>query len=254
MELNYKTYGQGPALILLHGLFGSLDNWVTHARDLADTYSVYLVDQRNHGKSPHSEDWDYDLMAQDLHDFMDQHGIMQAHLLGHSMGGKTVMRFASEFPERVDKLLVIDMAPKHYQPHHTAILRALSALDLSRLDTRQDAHALLKADIPQAAVRQFLLKGLDREADGSYRWKFNLPVIHAQYENVLRNVTLDFPFEKPSLFLYGEASPYLEAADIPMIREHFPQAEFVGLPGVGHWIHAEVPEVFLREVRRFLAG
>ncbi|RMG55162.1 MAG: alpha/beta fold hydrolase [Bacteroidetes bacterium] len=254
MDLNCKTFGQGPALIILHGLFGSLDNWVTHARKLAESYSVYLVDQRNHGKSPHAEEWDYDVMAEDLYEFMDQRGIVQAHLLGHSMGGKTVMRFAGEYPERVDKLLVIDMAPKHYKPHHTAILKALTALDLKQIGSRQEADAILAKDIPQASVRQFLLKGLGRDEQGGYRWKFNLEVINRKYEEVLKNVAIDFPFEKPSLFLYGEASPYMDPADFGLIRELFPQAEFVGLPGVGHWIHAEAPEDFLREVHRFLAG
>ena len=143
LPLNIKIFGQGPALVILHGLFGSLDNWVSHAKALADSYSVYLVDQRNHGKSPHSDVVDYQAMADDLLALLDAQGIYQAHLLGHSMGGKTVMQFAGQHSERVDKLIVVDMAPKAYPPHHEEILTALTSLPLATLASRKDAAALL---------------------------------------------------------------------------------------------------------------
>jgi esterase len=253
MKLNYKTLGQGPALILLHGLFGSLDNWITHARALAEDFSVFLIDQRNHGKSPHADTWNYAAMAEDLHDFMVEHGIMQAHLLGHSMGGKTVMQFAAWYPEMIDRLIVADMAPKAYEPHHEAIIAALQAVPVGEMASRQEAAGLLEKKITEASIRQFLLKSLVRNDDKGYHWRFNLEVIARDYEAVLANVALDFPFEGPTLFLYGRNSSFLVPdKDKYMILEHFPQAQFEGL-AAGHWLHAEAPEAFLAAVKKFLA-
>lgn len=252
MELNFKTFGHGPALIILHGLFGSLDNWVSHARRLAQHFSVYIVDQRNHGKSPHDEQWDYGLMADDLRDFMDQHSLYTAHLLGHSMGGKTVMQFAADFPERILRLVVADMAPKAYEPHHTRILEALNGLDLHTLESRQQADELLTPEIPQASVRQFLLKSLGRKGKNGYAWKFNLPVIYRDYWKVLANVNLMEPFSGPTLFVHGGKSDYLLEEDYEAIEAHFPAATFACIPEAGHWLHADAPEAFLRIVENFL--
>ena len=177
MQLNVKTLGQGPGLIILHGLFGSLDNWMSHARKLAESYSVYLIDQRNHGKSPHSDSWDYPIMAEDLYHLMDQEGIYTSHILGHSMGGKTAIQFAMQHPERIDKLIVADMGVKAYSPHHTQIIEALNAVDLDEVDSRQAVDALLESRIPNPGIRQFLLKGLGRNGEEGFAWKFNLKVL-----------------------------------------------------------------------------
>ncbi len=252
LELNAKIMGQGPALIILHGLFGSLDNWVTLGRQWSEEFTVILVDQRNHGKSPHDETWNYEVMAQDLRDFMDQQGIPQAHLLGHSMGGKTVMQFATEYPEMVDRLIVADMAPKAYKPHHEVIIKALNAIDLSQVSSRQEVDESLKASIPEMGTRQFLLKGLGRDEDKNLAWKFNLPVITRDYPNVLANIDGDLPFDGPTLFLSGSASNYVQQSDHGEIQERFPQARFVELAGVGHWLHAEAPDEFSKEVLAFL--
>ncbi len=252
MQLNFKTYGKGPALIILHGLFGSLDNWVSHAMRLAEYFSVYLLDQRNHGKSPHSPIWNYPVMAADLAEFMDQQGIFQAHLLGHSMGGKTVMQFAMDHPERIDRLIVADMAPKAYQPHHTALLEALMQLDLHQFETRSEANQALTPQIPDATVRQFLLKNLSRGSDKSYQWKFNLPVIYHNYPAILEAIELEYPLERPTLFISGAKSDYVQAADYPIIREGFPQAQFSSIEGAGHWLHAEAPDEFFERVLAFL--
>jgi len=252
MELNYKSYGQGPALIILHGLFGSLDNWVSHARRLANDFSVYLLDLRNHGKSPHASPFDYPTMAEDLAEFMDDHGIYMAHLLGHSMGGKVVMQFAVEYPERVEKLIVADMAPKTYPPHHTEILEALIQLDMSSLTTRSDAAQYFQERLDDVAVIQFLLKNIARTPDKGFRWKFNLPVIYDSYEEILANVNLEYGFDKSTLFLSGGDSTYLLPEDHDMILSHFPQAQFHSIPGAGHWVHAEAPTAFLEEVIKFL--
>lgn len=254
LELNYKSFGQGPALIILHGLFGSLDNWVTLSRSLSEEYSVYLVDQRNHGKSPHEKEWNYDVMAEDLHDFMDQHGIMQAHLLGHSMGGKTVIRFAGEYPERIDKLIVADMGIKQYNPHHQVILETLASIDLHQLDSRNDAKGIMEKRIEEPGIIQFLLKGLGRDEDKNFQWKFNFDVIYHNYANVLAEVKNHFPFEGPTLFLSGSESEYVTEKDQPSILESFPSAQFEVIQGAGHWLHADSPTAFLEHVQNFLNG
>lgn len=253
MDLNFKTFGNGPALIILHGLFGSLDNWVSHARQLADSYSVYLVDQRNHGKSPHDDTWDYESMANDLSDFMDQQGIYQASLLGHSMGGKTVMQFAMLFPERIEKLIVADMAPKAYPPHHTEILETLISIDLSQFDSRQAVGAYMEPRIPELGVRQFLLKSLGRDQQKNFKWKFNLAIIYQNYRKILDAIELDFPFDGPTLFLSGGKSPYVSPEDHERIKEGFPAAEFAVIEAAGHWLHADSPVEFLKSVNAFLA-
>ncbi|MEM6344911.1 MAG: alpha/beta fold hydrolase [Bacteroidota bacterium] len=253
MDLNFKSFGNGPALIILHGLFGSLDNWVSHARQLADSYSVYLLDQRNHGKSPHDDQWDYETMADDLEAFMDQQGIYQAHLLGHSMGGKTVMQFAMHFPERIEKLIVADMAPKGYEPHHIEILETLINIDLANFENRQAVAAHMEASIPEMGVRQFLLKSLGRDGQKQFRWKFNLPVIYQNYPKILEPIELAFPFDGPTLFLSGGKSNYVSPEEHELILEGFPEASFVVIPQAGHWLHADSPSEFLQEVRAFLA-
>jgi pimeloyl-ACP methyl ester carboxylesterase len=253
MKLNFKTYGNGPALIILHGLFGSLDNWVSHAHALENEYSVYLLDQRNHGKSPHNEVFTYTSMAEDLHEFMNDEGISYAHLLGHSMGGKTVMEFAGLYPERIEKLIVADMGVKKYRPHHEDVLKAISGLDLPSLQTRKEAEAFLMENLNNdKAVVQFLLKGLAREIKGDFKWKFNYPTILAHYDNILQGVTLE-PFEKPTLFLSGGNSKYVLPEDHAQILQFFPHAEFEVMPNVGHWLHAENPTLFLEYVQAFLA-
>ncbi|MDX2246357.1 MAG: alpha/beta fold hydrolase [Bacteroidia bacterium] len=252
MELNAKSFGQGPALIILHGLFGSLDNWVTHARTLSADFTVIVPDQRNHGKSPHSDRWDYSAMADDLAAFMDKQGIFQAHIAGHSMGGKTAMQFAAEYPERIDRLIVADMAPKAYPPHHNAILDTLNRVNLAHLQSRQEAEDALREGIPEDSVRQFLLKSLGRSEDMRFQWKFNLEVITRNYENILAPIVLETPFYRPTLFVSGGRSHYLQPEDESLIRSYFPHVIFEKIPDAGHWLHADQPEVFIRIVRNFL--
>lgn len=254
LTLHHKVLGQGPALIILHGLFGSLDNWISHARSLSDRFSVYLLDQRNHGKSPHAEEWNYLIMAEDLNDFMDQHGIMQAHLLGHSMGGKTVMKLAGEYPERIDHLIVADMGIKQYPPHHQHILDSIRSLQLQTLASRKEAREQLESQLDDASIVQFLLKSLGRDEQKNFRWKFNFDVIDANYREVLAPIQNHFPFEGPTLFLSGGNSQYVMPEDEKSILEQFPQATFQTLSGAGHWLHADKPQAFLQSVNSFLAS
>ncbi|MEM7655493.1 MAG: alpha/beta fold hydrolase [Bacteroidota bacterium] len=252
MKLHFKSFGQGPAVIILHGLFGSLDNWVSLGRQLAEDFSVYLVDQRNHGRSPHDDEWNYELMAEDLAEFMEDQGVLQAHLIGHSMGGKTVMQFAGMNPYQIDKLIVADMAPVVYSPHHTSIIEALNSVPVGDIKNREEADEWLQKGIEEWGVRQFLLKGLGRNKAGGFRWKFNLRVLSDLYPNVLETVSMDHPFDGPTLFLYGGTSTYVLPDYHPTVRELFPAVEFVEMPEAGHWLHADDPQGFLQEVRRFL--
>jgi pimeloyl-ACP methyl ester carboxylesterase len=250
--LHHKTFGQGPALIVLHGLFGSLDNWLTLGRAWAEHYSVYLVDQRNHGRSFHSDTWTYQAMAEDVHALMESEGILKAHLLGHSMGGKTVMQFAGMYPERIDRLMVADMGIRGYEPHHDEILQALAQVDLESVDSRQEADEQLAQGIAEPGIRQFLAKSLAR-MDGGFAWRFNLPVISQQYQQIIQAVTLPHPFEGPTLFLSGGKSHYVQPEDHAEILQAFPQAQFVEIPGAGHWLHAEAPDAFSQQVMQFLS-
>ncbi len=253
MELNFKSFGQGPPLVILHGLFGTLDNWQTLGKRWAEHYTVFLVDQRNHGRSPRTEQIDYPSMAEDLHQFLESHWVYRSHLLGHSMGGKTAMQFALHYPDMVDKLIIVDIAPRAYPGGHEPIFDALFALDLNSIDDRKEADAFLEARIPEFGVRQFLLKNLTRTREGGYEWKMNLPVIFRHYDDILRNIDGTEPFEGPTLFLRGGDSRYVRDEDWPAIQQFFPNARLETVTGAGHWVHAEQPEALFELVTEFLA-
>jgi esterase len=252
MQLNYRQLGEGPALIILHGLFGSLDNWLTLGRQFALKRSVYLVDQRNHGRSPHAEAMSYELFSADLEAFMAQHGIRQAAVLGHSMGGKTAMRFALDHPDQTEALVVADMAPRAYGAGHDQIFQALLSVDLEGLSNRSDAEEQLSLAISDPAIRLFLLKNLQRLPEGGFSWKMNLPAIHRHYDSILEPIACDFAYQGPTLFVRGERSGYVREQDYPLIEELFPQVEHTAVPGAGHWLHAEQPDLFFQAVEEFL--
>lgn len=252
MHLNYKTMGQGAPLIILHGLFGTLDNWQTLGKYLSEHFTVFLIDQRNHGRSPHVEHQDYPSMAADLHAFMEQQGIYTSHLLGHSMGGKTVMEFALEYPDQVDKLIVVDIAPKTYSGGHDQIFKALFAVDLQAIHSRQEAEAILRSYIPEDGVIQFLLKNLSRDKTGGFEWKMNLPVLHQYYPEILAAPVAKGYFTGETLFIRGGKSDYIQDADLPAVRSYFPNFKLETVPNAGHWVHAEAPEALLKLVQEFL--
>jgi len=252
MTLNFKAFGQGDPIIILHGLFGTLDNWQTIGKKLAEHYMVYLVDQRNHGRSPHHPDFNYALMAEDLRTFMESQWIYKAHLIGHSMGGKTVMQFAMDFPDMIDQLIVVDIAPKTYAGGHQAIFNALNQLDLGSLEHRKEADKALSKNIKDYGVRQFLLKNLTREKAGGYRWKMNLPVIQQHYQAILDTIPLNEAFEEKSLFIRGSQSNYIMDEDWPTVLSYFPNAHLATVEGSGHWVHAEAPGELLKLVSDFL--
>jgi len=252
MELNYKSFGQGNPVIILHGLFGTLDNWQSIAKVLAEDRLVFIIDQRNHGRSPHLDGMSYPLLAEDLRAFMEAHWIYRANIIGHSMGGKTAMQFALHYPDMVDKLAIIDIAPKAYAGGHEDIFQALLALDLSTLDSRQQAETFLAARIDNPAVLQFLLKNLTRSATGDYAWKMNLPVIHQHYQAILAAIAGDEPFDGPTLFIRGERSAYIRDNDFGDIRQWFPKATLHTIPQAGHWVHAEAPDAVIAALEDFL--
>lgn len=253
MYLHYKKSGTGPPLVILHGLFGMLDNWQTIAKHLESRFTIYLIDQRNHGRSPHTEDHSYQLMAEDLYDFFQQQHINKAIIMGHSMGGKTAMQFAINHPSMIEKLIVVDMGIKRYPGGHDSIFDALQAFDTTAVTKRSEAEAMLSTTIPDAGVRQFVLKNLTRNPDASYQWKFNLPTLVKNYEeNILAPITIEHPCNIPALFIRGENSNYIGDNDWPAIQLVFPAAELKTISNAGHWVHADQPEALLKEVLHFL--
>ncbi len=253
MELFYRKYGEGQhSLVILHGVFGSSDNWVTLGRRFAERYSVYLVDQRNHGLSPRSDAFGYPEMVADLKELFDSLGLTSVILIGHSMGGKTAMQFALEHPGYLSKLMVVDIAPRNYPVHHGTILNGLKSVPLSALKSRSEADELLSKSIPEFGVRQFLLKNLYR-TDTGFDWRINLPVLDANIEKVTEALqTNGRIFEKPTLFLGGGKSGYLKESDRAEILQIFPEAAIIMVPDAGHWIHAEKPEEFYQETIAFI--
>jgi pimeloyl-ACP methyl ester carboxylesterase len=252
MQLHFKESGQGRAVILLHGLFGSSDNWHFIALRLAENFHVFAVDHRNHGLSPHSAEMNYPLMAADVEKFFATRGLETASVIGHSMGGKTAMQFALQFPQRVEQLVVADMAPRAYAPAHEKIFAALLALDLPQFQTRQQIVETLAQEIPSLILRRFLLKNLGRNSAGQFFWKINLRDIAESYPHLRQPVLHPRPFARPALFIRGGKSDYLRPEDEPLIRELFPQAQILTIAEASHWVHADEPEEFLRLLLDFL--
>lgn len=252
MKLNYKTLGEGKPLIILHGLFGSLDNWLSIAKELTDTYQIFLVDQRNHGMSPHSDEFNYGVMAEDLKEFIKEHNIDRPYILGHSMGGKTAMKFALQHGDMWEKLIVVDISPKAYPVHHDVILEGLSAIDVDALKSRGEADKKLAEYVSDFGTRQFLLKNLNRKKSGGFEWKINLPVIKENIEIIGEGMEEQLAIEKDVLFIRGEKSDYIKNDDVILITQHFPNARLETVKNAGHWVHAEQPEALLDLVTNFL--
>lgn len=254
MKLHYKQISQtGSPLIILHGVFGSLDNWATVSKAIADTgYSVYLVDQRNHGRSPHSDEFTYEAMAADLAEFIKDHKLEKPILVGHSMGGKTVMQYAETYPGTYDKLAIVDIGPKAYPTHHQQLIEGLNALPLSKIEDRQHADSLFSTYEPNVGVRQFLLKNLYRTDAGGYSWRFNLPIITELQANVGQEIIKQRLVTEPTLFIKGALSGYVKDQDWEGIQAMFPNAELVTIPKSGHWVHAEQPKLFVEALTNFL--
>jgi pimeloyl-ACP methyl ester carboxylesterase len=253
MRLHFRTYGQGRPLIILHGLFGSFDNWHTISTRLASRFRVIAADQRNHGESPHAPEMDFALMAGDLEELMKANGMDQADVLGHSMGGKTAMQFAATYPGRTRRLVVVDIAPKPYPPLHREILDALLGLDLPRFGSRTEIEKALEPQLPDLALRRFLLKNLRRQEDGTHAWKIGLQEINNNYGNLLAGLHWDRPLAQPTLFIKGARSDYILDTDAKAIQGAFADVRIEAIEGAGHWVQADAPEAFSKQVLQFLA-
>lgn len=255
MKLHFRKIGEGQPLVILHGLFGSSDNWQTLGKHFADKgFCVYLVDQRNHGRSPHSDDWNYHLMSNDLLELLDDEHIDRVAVIGHSMGGKTAMQFAIDHPERLNKLVVADIAPRKYNSTQRDVAEALQRVDLDSITSRKEAEEILNAGIDDTGTKQFLLKNLYWKEGEKERlaWRFNLEVIADKIE--LASDALDWngvPCEADALFLRGEKSNYVREEDLARIKEIFPNSRVETIPGAGHWLHAEKPAEFFKAVVDF---
>jgi len=253
-SLNFKKLGKGPPLIILHGLFGMLDNWQTMSKHLANQYEVWLIDQPNHGKSPHYTNFNYYMLSSHIESFIISNKLTSAHILGHSMGGKTAMQLAMDAPELVDKLIVVDIAPKTYLPGHDLIFKAFFSVKLSEIQNRKQAEAAMAEIIDDKGILLFLLKNLNRSSDGSYKWKANVQSLYDNYQSIIDNSLGPFQqFDKPTLFVKGGASPrYIEMDDWPNMLEYFPEAKLEVIEGAGHWVHAQKPKELHEVIVNFL--
>lgn len=236
---------------MLHGIFGSSDNWLTQSRMLSDEFRTFSLDQRNHGQSPHDARFDFPAMVDDVVAFMDEHQIVDPVVIGHSMGGKVAMNLAVAHPGRLSKLVVVDIAPKPYNMDDYVILKGLNAVPITTITTRQEADEALAQYVPEPEVRQFLLKNLQRKPEGGFQWKLNLPAITENIRQVGLPLQYDGKFEKPALFIRGSRSGYIKDHDFDRIRAIFPHAQFETLDA-GHWVPAEKPTEFVDLVRRFI--
>ncbi len=253
LQLNFKETGEGPPLIILHGVFGSGENWFTVSKLFTPHFRVFLVDQRNHGRSPKSEEFSYDILVEDLKDFADQQGINSFYLIGHSMGGKVAMKFASRYPQRLIKLVVVDIAPRFYDPHHQQIIAGLRAVDLETMSSRTEADAAMAGYIPEPDVRQFLLKNLFRDESGKFAWRINLPVLEKAVGQIGEALSPEAHITTPTLFIRGEKSRYISDRDMAEIPMRFSNSRVITIAGAGHWVQAEKPEPFARAVLNFLS-
>ena len=237
-------------MVILHGLFGYSDNWQTHAKKLAEYYQVILVDQRNHGHSDWSYKISYDLMAEDLKELFDELNLEEVILLGHSMGGKTAMKFAQNYPDYLEKLIVVDIGTKTYPSHHEQILAGLHAIDLNVIHSRSEAEEAMAKYIESNGVRQFLLKNLYWAQKGKLAWRMNIPVLEQEMWAILQGLPSNEVLI-PTLFIRGMMSDYILGEDIPDLENQFSDSHFVSVENAGHWVHAEAPEEFIEAVLSF---
>lgn len=263
MKLYHQELGETSLetpMVILHGLFGASDNWISVGRVLAEKRQVFLIDQRNHGKSPHSTDWDYNAMSNDLEEFLVEKNLTNVILLGHSMGGKTVMNFACNQPKtannenifNIEKLIIADIAPRAYPLHHKAILEGLLSIDVANLASRQVAEQQLAKFVPENDTRNFLLKSLYRDENGKFAWRINIPVINEKIEGIMNILEKKQSFDNATLFIRGGKSNYIQEEDLPLIKTFFPNYELKTIIDAGHWLHAEKPQEFIKIVTEFL--
>ena len=250
--LHSNISGQGAPLIILHGFLGMGDNWRSMARLLDGDFEVHLLDQRNHGRSFHTDDFSYELMVSDLLDYIEHHKLGQVHLLGHSMGGKTAMLFAVNKPEMVLSLMVADIAPRFYPQHHQNILEALTEIEFDKISSRNEIDESFKKHISEFGIRQFLLKNVYRKTKSEFDYRFNLKALVNNIDEIGVSLPTGAVFMGKTLFLKGENSGYIANSDEKLIRTHFPKAKITIISKAGHWLHAENQQEFFESVVEFI--
>jgi pimeloyl-ACP methyl ester carboxylesterase len=253
MKLFFRKLGNGKPLFILHGLFGSSDNWQTLGKKFAENFTVYLIDQRNHGRSPHSPEHTYALMTDDLLELMEDEKLSRVMLLGHSMGGKTAMCFAVNHPEKVEKMIVVDIGPKKYPITNWDIADALEKINLNEIKSRKEVEAIVSQDIKDPGTLQFLLKNLYWDDNEKLAWRFNLEALKANLDSVAEATPMpSTPLQMPVLFIKGEKSDYIFNDDSKLINTMFSHANIISIPEAGHWVHADRPVEFFNVANRFL--
>lgn len=253
MKLHSNNIGEGIPFLILHGFLGMGDNWKTLGNKFAkEGFEVHLIDQRNHGRSPHSDEFGYEIMASDIVEYCQDHSLKDVVLMGHSMGGKTAMFLATEHADLVKKLIVVDIAPKYYAPHHQTILEGLTFLQSKELTSRELADEYLSDYVKNLSVRQFLLKNLYWKEKGKLDLRLNLEVLIERIEAVGQPLPMDRVFEGETLFIKGEKSDYLVESDKQELQKHFPNVEMIVIKNAGHWVHAEKQKEFFDAVMNFV--
>jgi esterase len=248
-----RIEGTGKPLLIIHGFLGMSDNWKSYSSlYVAEGFQVHILDLRNHGKSFHSDEFSYDVMSNDVLEYCNFHNLDKVSIIGHSMGGKVAMLFATTYPERVDKLVVADIGPKYYAPHHQDIFAGLNAIDFSTKPDRTSVEETLYPFIPDFGTRQFIMKNLYWIEPGQLAFRFNLKVFNENIEVIGTKLPDNALFENPTLFIRGGNSKYILDSDLSQIEQHFPKYQLATIPNVGHWLHAENPKLFFEETARFL--
>ena len=250
-HLNYKELGEGQAVVILHGLLGMLDNWQTFSKALSASYKVYSVDQRNHGRSFHSPEFNYKILAEDLVTFLDELELKQVYLIGHSMGGKAVMQFMMDYPQRTKKAVIVDITPRGTTGSHESIFEALLSLDLKKVQSRKEVQQQLTEFGFELSTILLLMKNLSRQKEGGYVWKANIQGLYDNYKNIVAGVSSDQVIEDEILFVKGSRSQYIRDEDKLEIESLFPNFQIEEIKDAGHWIHTDKPENLLSLVNHF---
>jgi esterase len=254
MKLFYRHYGEGQPVIILHGILGISDNWVTIGRRLAEKFEVFIPDQRNHGQSPHSDTFNYYSLVDDLYEFIEDQQLSKPILIGHSMGGKVAMNYTLEHPHRSDKLIVVDISVRNYpsRRQHLDIIDAMLAVDFDLQSTREEIEKIIREKIKSPVLAGFIMKNLYRIGRNRLAWRLNLKSIYQNIENVFEGVELPYVSDIPALFIKGGASDYILDEDYPLILQKFPNATFKAVENATHWVHADAPDELCRILSEFL--
>ena len=257
MKLFFRSYGSGPPIIILHGILGISDNWVSFGKKISEQgYQVIIPDQRNHGQSPHNQAFNYYALVDDLAEFIDDLGLQNLTLLGHSMGGKVVMRYTLENPENVSKIILVDVSLRTYVTHtyHRQLIQSMIEIDLTKSSSRKDVALQLNESVQSDRIRQFLMKSLFWKDKNKLGWRLNLESLYENLESMYDGVYFSTRFDGPALFIKGGKSDYLSNDDHKAIYASFPQAEITIIENGTHWVHADEPEEFYGIIDEFLEG